>query len=149
MTTERVKRVFDFGDEPRKKKEPEPVEPPRPALKMMPVTFGSKQDLDWAPQISRKARIKIRFLWDNLPDNYRTALSYSAESRDAEQRNRFGVEVLTAMQREGYDFRIVARINQESMSMKNDEFFELWKDNKCIARLIFSPNGESKMVKVL
>jgi hypothetical protein len=86
-------------------------------------------------------------LWECLPDKHKKDIQETAEMRDQSASSSIGARVFQRMQDEGYDFRRIARIN--TVSGKNDELFELWKGDNCIARLHFSSNGESKMVKVL
>lgn len=160
MIMERTRRVFQFEGEPRKKREKSERERAEEVVQeaaqrsadilkdMLAKNTKPRTEIGWAAGIPLKAQIKIRFLLENLPSEFWPDLYMSAESRDSFNRNMAGASVLKEMLNKGYDFRRVVKDNLPD-SFNKQEFYELWKGSKCIARLVIDANGEAKMVKVM
>lgn len=177
MIMERTRRVFEFEGEPKKKREEkveaEPVTPRELArndfeawcqtneaqaakkLEENPLKFTldatkPRTEINWAPELTPKSRVKIKFLLENLPSSVHPYLYLSAEPRDAEMRKSGGVGAMKMMTDIGYDFRRITQA-EPTVSFNKQEFYELWnlQISKCIARLVIDADGGGKMVKVM
>lgn len=162
MIMERTRRVFQFEGEPKKRREEPEIkfESAGPSLadcERIAKLLREEQEkigqkprtvINWAPDLPTKAIFKIRFLLENLPSLFHEMLYKSGEARYPNDRNWAGAQVFEEMRRSGYDFRRISETSP-TVSFSKQEFYELWKADKCIARLVIDANGEAKMVKVM